>query len=128
MGNQTPTYRERIRRNFHKQKEDIKELFYTGEIGKGIETIINFIAFSDPVYDIISTLAIAKASEIIQTKNLEELNKEIKSKSIHMTPASYITKEAIKYAEKTVKVALDSKNKILLENSLSGAIKARLEK
>jgi hypothetical protein len=128
MGNQTPTPREVLSRSFHKQKEDIKELFYTGDVQKGVETIINFIAFSNPIYEIVSTLAVAKACEILETKKLGDIKESIKEKSIQISPASFVTKEAIKYAENQVKTTLDPKSRNRLENSLIGAIKSRLEK
>jgi len=127
MGNQTPTFQETIRRNFQKQKEDVKELFHSGEVEKGVKSIINYIAFTNPVHDIIVTLAIAKATEIIKTKNIDMIKNEIKASTVNMTPSSFITNAAIKYAEKTARITLDSKNRKLLENSLIGAVKSRLE-
>ena len=123
MGSQTPSYRETVRRKEHKR---IKELIETGDIERATLGIIQSNSLTSLNYDIVSTLAIAKASEIIETKTVEDIRKSAKKEIIKQTPLSYITRLAVKFAENITNISLSSKDKQLLEASLKNGIISRL--
>ncbi len=123
MGSQTPSYRETVRRKEHKR---IKGLIETGNIERAIIGVIQSNSLTSLDYDIVSTLAIAKASEIIETKKVEDIRKLTNKENIRQTPLSYITRVAIKFAEKTTNISLKPKDKMLLEASLKKGIKSKL--
>ena len=123
LGSQTPSYRETIRRKEHNR---IKELIETGNIEQATICIIQSNSLTSLNYDIVSTLAIAKASEIIETKKVEDIRKLANKEIIRQTPLSYITRLAIKFAENITNISLKPKDKMLLEASLKKGIISKL--
>ena len=123
MGNQTPNYRETIRR---KENKRIRDLINAGDIERATQGIIQSSTLISPDYNIISTLAIAKACEIIESTGIETIKQLAKNKFINTTPLTYISSEAIKFAENKTNLSLKSKEKISLDASLKRAIKISL--
>lgn len=123
MGSQTPSYRETIRRKEHKR---IKELIEIGNIEGATIGIIQSNSLTSLNYDIVSTLAIAKASEIIESKKVEDIRKLANKEIIRQTPLSYITRLAIKFAENITNISLKPKDRMLLEASLKKGIISEL--